>query len=135
MADLTVVAANVQPGTSTISKRGIAGEAIGAGDSVFEASDGGMELAENDIDAASAAARGIALNGAAIGQPIEYAASGDIDMGAIMTIGQVYIVGAGPGGIAPEVDAGAGDFVTILGVATTTSNLKLGITQSGVAHA
>lgn len=135
MADLTVTPANVQPGASAVTKRGIAGEAINAGQAVFVATDGGIELAEHDVDAATAAIVGVALNDAATGQPIEYAVTGDIDMGAIMTIGQVYIVGAGAGGIAPEADAGAGDFVSIVGVATTTSNLKLGLTHSGVAHA
>ena len=56
-------------------------------------------------------------------------------MGVILAIGQVYIVGAAAGGIAPEADAAVGNFVTVLGVATTTSNLKLGLLISGVAHA
>jgi hypothetical protein len=56
-------------------------------------------------------------------------------MGAILSIGETYIVGAAAGGIAPEADAVAGNFVTILGVATTSNLLKMGILQSGVAHA
>lgn len=135
MADLTVVAANVKPGSSAVSKRGIAGEAITAGDSVFVAADGGIELCEHDQTIVEAAAVGVALNDAAVDQPIEYIVTGDIDMGAILSIGETYIVGAGAGGIAPEGDAGAGDFVTVLGVATTANNLKMGILQSGVAHA
>ncbi|KKK74168.1 hypothetical protein LCGC14_2886510, partial [marine sediment metagenome] len=63
------------------------------------------------------------------------AVTGDVDMGAILSVGQTYIVGAGPGGIAPEADAIGGDFVTVIGVATTANLLKLGILQSGVAHA
>lgn len=135
MADLVVVAANVKPGSSAVSKRGIAGEGITAGDSVFEAADGGIELCEHDQTILEAASVGVALNDAAVDQPIEYIVTGDIDMGAILSIGQTYIVGAGPGGIAPEADAGVGDFVTVLGVATTVNNLKMGILQSGVAHA
>lgn len=135
MTDITVVAANVKPAASTITKKGIAGEAITAGDSVFVAADGGIELCENDQTVIEAACRGVALNDAAVDQPIEYAISGDVNMGAIMTIGSVLIVGAAAGGIAPEVDAVSGEFVTVIGVATTTSNLKLGILQSGVAHA
>ena len=135
MVDIVVVAANVQPAASTITKNGDAGEAITAGQSVFKAADGQIELAENDIDVASAAAIGVALADAAIGQPITYAITGDINMGVILAIGQTYVVGAAPGGIAPEVDVTVGEFLTIIGVATTTSNLKLGILQSGVAHA
>ena len=135
MVDLVVVAANVKPGSDAVTKRGIAGEAITAGDSVFEATDRQIELAEHDLTAADAAAVGIALNDAALDQPIEYAITGTIDMGAILAVGQVYIVGAAAGGIAPEADAGIGDFVTVLGVATTVNIFKLGILQSGVAHA
>lgn len=135
MADLTVIAANVKPGTDTVTKRGIAGEAINAGESVFVAADGGIELCENDQAALDAACVGVSLNDAAADQPIEYGFSGTVNMGAILAIGQVYIVGAAPGGIAPEGDAVATEFVTVVGVATTTSLLKLGILQSGVAHA
>lgn len=135
MADLTVVAENVKPGSDAVTKRGIAGEAISAGDSVFVATDGGIELCEKDQAAADAACRGVALNDAAVDQPIEYAVSGSVDMGAILSIGQTYIVGAAPGGLAPESDAAAGNFTTVVGIATTGNLLKLGILQSGVAHA
>jgi hypothetical protein len=134
MVDITVVAANVKPGSSTVTKQGTAGEAISAGQSVFVAADGGIELCENDQAALDAACRGVALGDAAVDQPIVYAITGDVDMGAIMTIGETYVVGAAPGGIAPEVDVVTGEFLTVIGVATTTSNLKLGILQSGVAH-
>ncbi len=135
MADLVVVAANVKPAASAVTKRGIAGEGISAGQGVFKAADGQIELAEKDLTVTDAAAIGVSLNDAALDQPVEYAITGDVDMGAILAIGQVYIVGAAAGGIAPEADAAAGHFVTVLGVATTVNNLKLGILQSGVAHA
>ncbi len=135
MADLVVVAANVKPASSTVTKKGIAGESISAGQSVFKATDGQIELAEKDLTAADAAAVGVSLNDAALDQPVEFAITGDINMGTILAIGQVYIVGAAPGGIAPEADAAATEFLTVIGVATTTSNLKLGLLQSGVAHA
>ncbi len=135
MADLVVVPANVKPGTDAVTKRGIAGEPITAGDSVFVAADGGIELAEKDLTVAEAAAVGVALNDSALDQPTEYVVTGSIDMGAILSIGQTYIVGAGPGAIAPEADALVGNFVTVIGVAITANLLKLGILQSGVAHA
>lgn len=135
MADLVVVATNVKPGASAVTKRAIAGEAITAGQGVFIAVDGQIELAEKDLTAADAAAVGISLNDAAVDQPVEYAITGDVNMGAILAVGQTYIVGAAAGGIAPEADAAVGNFTTVLGIATTASNLKLGILQSGVAHA
>ena len=113
----------------------MAGEAISAGQSIFPAADGELELAEKDQTAADAAANGIALNDAAALQPITYIIRGTINMGAILSVGETYIVGAAPGGIAPEADAAVGNFVTILGVAISANNLKIGILQSGVAHA
>lgn len=134
MADLVVVAANVKPGSDAVTKTGVAGEAISAGDSVFKATDGEIELAEHDLLAVDAAAIGVALNDAAPLQPITFIIRGNVDMGAILAVGQTYIVGAGAGGIAPEADAGVGDFVTVLGVAISINDLKIGILQSGVAH-
>ena len=135
MADLVVVAANVQPTSSTQSRRGTAAVAIDAGQSVYIDSSNEIDLCEFDQTSVEAACRGVALNDAAAGQPVEYAVSGEVDMGAILSTGQTYIVGAGAGGIAPEADAGAGNFVTVVGVAVSSNNLKLGILQSGVAHA
>ncbi len=135
MVDLVVVPANVQPGPGSIERTGTAAVPITAGDSVFIDSSGAIDLCENDQTIVEAACRGVALNDAAIGQPIRYVVSGEVDMGAITAAGQVYIVGAAPGGIAPEADAIAGEFVTIIGVGVSANNIKLGITQSGVAHA
>ncbi len=135
MTDISVTAANVLPAAGAVSKNGIAGEAITAGQSVFEAADGDLELCENDQAAIDAACVGVALNDAAVGQQVNYAITGDVTFNAVLAAGETYIVGAAPGGIAPEVDAVAGEFVTIIGVGTSTTNLKLGILQSGVAHA
>lgn len=135
MADLSVVAANVKPGSDLVTKRGIAGEAISAGESVFKATDGELELCEKDQAAEDAACVGVALNDAAPLQPVEYGITGTIDMGAILSVGETYIVGAGPGGLAPEADGATGNFVTVVGIAISGNNLKLGILQSGVAHA
>lgn len=135
MTDISVTAASVQPGAGAITKRGICGEAISAGQSVFEAADGDIELCENDQTVVEAASRGISLNDGAAGQPIEYQTDGEITFNAVLAAGAVYIVGAAPGGIAPEADAVSGEFVTVLGVGLSTTSMKLGILQSGVAHA
>jgi len=135
MVDLVVVSADVKPGSDALTKTGIAGEQITAGDSLFIALDGELELCEHDLTAADAAAVGIALNNSAALQPITYLVRGTVDMGAILSVGQTYIVGIGPGAIAPEADAGVGDFVTVLGIALSANNLKVSILQSGVAHA
>jgi len=51
----------------------------------------------------------------------------------VMTVGEVYVVSATAGGIAPVGDLTTGNYVTVLGVATTTSNLQLGTIYSATA--
>lgn len=134
MADLTQTAANVQAGAGAGTVRRTAGVAITAGDAVFVAADNDVEPAQKDVDAVSAEAIGIALNDAAVGQPVVVQTSGLINVGATLVVGETYIVGAAAGAIAPVADAVATNFSTILGIAVSTSQLKLGINASGVAH-
>ena len=136
MADLVVTAASVQPGAGAATKKGTAGEAITAGQAVFKAADNTIQLAENDQTVDEAAIVGVAVNSAeAAGQPVEYVITGEVTFNAVIAAGQVYIVGAAPGGIAPEADAITGEFVSVVGVGVSTTSIKLGILQSGVAHA
>lgn len=135
MADLIVTAANVAAGAGAGKIQRTAGATITAGMACFvSAVDGDIEPAQKDVDAASAEAIGIALCDAAAGQPVVLQTTGLINVGAALTIGETYIVGAAAGGIAPVGDAIATNFATILGIAVSTSLLKLGINASGVAH-
>lgn len=144
MADLTQTAANVAAGASTLKLRitGIqAGEAITQGQPVYQ-STADSKFYRCDADAAATAiAAGIAMTPAATNGYFALAQSGDspgqalINLGATLTVGQVYVVSTNPGGIAPIADLGSGDFVTILGVATTTALLDLRIVVSNTAKA
>jgi hypothetical protein len=136
MADLTITAANVKKTDSTLITEGIAGATITAGQPVYKDSTASNKLKPADADVlASAAAVGIALHGASADQPLKYATSGNLALGAVMTAGAVYVVSTTAGGIAPVADLGSGDFVTLLGIATSTSNLKLSISVSATAKA
>lgn len=135
MADLVQTAANVVSGAGAGTIKRTAGAAITAGMACFvSAVDGDIEPAQKDVDAASAEAIGIALCDAAAGQPVVLQTTGLINVGAALTVGETYIVGAAAGAIAPVADAVATNFSTVLGVAISTSLLKLGINASGVAH-
>lgn len=134
MVALSITASQVQPGSTAVVKSGTAGATITAGDAVYlDSSDNKLKLADADNSAATAAARGIALNGGADGQPIDYqdAQSITLGAGASMTVGEIYCVGTTPGDIIPEGDLGSNDYVTVLGVATSASVLKLCINASG----
>lgn len=141
MADLVLTPSAILAGAGAKTTSGTAGATITAGQIVFldSASTGKWLLA--DSDAATAVARGqgasvgIALNGAANGQPLEVLTEGPITLGAVMTAGTAYYLSPTPGGICPLADLLTGDYVTLLGLATSTSVLYLDIQYSGVATA
>ena len=134
MADLSITAADVIKTDSTLIAEGTAGATVTAGQPVYKDSTASGKLKPADADVlATAAAVGIALHGASDGQPLRYATGGNLTLSAVMTVGAVYVVSTTAGGIAPVADLGSGDYVTLLGVATTTSNIKLSVSVSGIA--
>jgi hypothetical protein len=140
MADLSITAAEVVPDTAQI-KTGIAGEAITVGMSVYKKASDGKLYKAIDTSAAAAAAVGIASSScSAANQSITYQKSGTIVLGASASVAQgaVYVVSGTAGGIAPEADAGAGNYLTILGVGDASDGIVMptnGPHASGVAHA
>lgn len=134
MVDLVITGSDVDR-VSGSQRTAEAGIAITAGDSIYLDSNGVAQLCQHDLTAAEAACIGIALNDAALGQPVTYQVSGTIDLGSVLAAGEVYVVGAGPGGIAPVADIGTGNFATVMGVAVSATNLQIGFNQSGVAAA
>lgn len=134
MADLVITAANVVAGNGASRRDGTAGEAITAGQVVYlDAADQRYKLADCDAAAALRSPRGIALNGAAAGQPIEVLTEGPVTIGAVLTAGTAYYLSGTPGGIAPVADLATGDYPTIVGIATSASVLDVKLHESGVA--
>lgn len=137
MADLSITAANVIPGTGAVIDKGKkAGGTVTAGMPVYLDSNNKWQAADAD-DATQAAASGIALNSAEDDQPLHVQTSGQIQLAtsSLMTLGVVYVVSTTAGGIAPDTDLGTGDFLTVVGVSLadeTTMVLCFG--ASGAAH-
>jgi len=135
MADVTFTAASVLAGTGAIKVKGYAGETITADLVVYQkAADSEYYIAHCTTSAATAVAVGIALNGAGNAQPLEVQTEGNLtcdNLTLVAATGCVYVLSAS-GKICPAADLAADDYVTIIGVATSTTNLKLGITVSGV---
>jgi len=135
MADITITAANVLSLAGATSDRGTAGATITAGQAVYyDAADSKWKLA--DSNSGTAAARtpgGIALNGASNGQPLAVHKEGPITIGGTLTAGVAYYLSDTPGGICPVADVGAGEYPTVIGVATSTTALNVRITSAGVA--
>ena len=134
MADLSITAADVKKTDTTLIAEGIAGGTVTAGQPVYRDSTASNKLKAADADVlASAAAVGIALHGASADQPLKYAIGGNLTLSSVMTVGAVYVVSTTAGGIAPVADLSSGDYVTLLGIATTATNLKISISVSGIA--
>lgn len=135
MADLTITAANVVAGAnSTIERRYNAGASITAGQPVYlDAVTNTWKLADANSSVDTAEVGGVALHAAATGQPLAVITGGDYNPGATVAVGTIYVAAATAGGIAPAADGVTGWFTSIIGVATTTSNLRVAINNSRVA--
>lgn len=138
MADLVITAANVKPTSGYSFVDGVAGEALTAGQVVYQnASDSKFLKANASGTLAQSTVKGIALNGASLDQPVRVMTGGELDLGAIMTNGEIYVaagtagVAGAAGGIAPEGDLAATERVSLIGVATSTSKLQVRIQNSG----
>jgi hypothetical protein len=134
MADLTITAANVVSGGGN-TRQGTAGATLTAGQAVYlDSTDGKYKLADSDsVTAAVRQPVGIALNGAASGQPVLVQYDGPVTIGATLTAGLAYYLSKTAGGICPVADIASGGYATIIGIALSTTVLDIKIHQSGVA--
>lgn len=133
MANITQTAANVSAGSAATRVQLVqAGESITQGMPVYLASDGKYYQTDANDTAVKAQAKGIGVSPAAIDGYFLMAVDGLINLGATLAVGQVYCVSATKGAIAPYGDLTTNDYVTILGIATTTALIDINIVISGV---
>lgn len=139
MADIAITASSVVAADGAVSKQEyIAGATIAAGDIVYvdTANNNVVKLAQADGTALEATVKGMALNSAASGQPVLVAVSGDVTVNSVLTVAQVYILSATAGKICLDVtDLDSSEYLSIVGIGTTATNLKLNIFNSGVEKA
>ena len=135
MADLSITATSVVAGSDSVGENGFLGATVTAGQLVYkDSADGLWKLV--DANSATAAARtpgGIALNGGVSGQPVRVHKSGDLTLNAVLTVNTAYFLSDTPGGICPAADVGSGEYGTFVGIAKSTTVLKVNLTSSGVA--
>lgn len=127
MADLTITAANVAKSSNAkvISNKNGSGT-LTAGTAC--AIDGNSEVAAADCDSGTAVLRtfvGILIGPSADNQPAVYQEDGDINLGATLVPGTVYVLSATAGGICPIADLVTGDYVVLIGYAISTSILRM----------
>ena len=135
MADITITPANVIAGSTASIASGTAGETIAAGQAVYLSSTTKKWMLADSNSATSEArqAKGIALNGASLNQPVSVQTSGDITIGGTLVAGSAYYLSETPGGIQPAADLAAGEYVCQLGLAKSTTILALNIQFPGVS--
>ena len=140
MAALSPAAANGAAGAAWLQTKMIQfGETVTQGMPVYKSTSDSKYYKADADTLAAAKAEAIALTpGTAdsyglIALPSNTPGLALVNVGATLTAGQVYVVSTTAGGIAPYSDLASGDYVTILGVATTTALLDLRCIVSNTA--
>jgi len=134
MADIAITAANVIATAGEVTTRNVtAGATITAGQTVYldTAASNVAKLADANDTAAKAVVAGIAMNGASSGQPLQIATGGELDLGATLVVGKIYVQSTTAGGIAPVDDLAGSSYVTVIGVADAADNILLILKVSG----
>lgn len=133
MAAVTITAANIIPGSDAQIRDGTAGATVTQAQVVYlDSATSTYKLADCDLSAAAADAVGLCVISTLSGQPIKVIISGSLGMGACLTAGTQYYLGATAGQIVPFSDLTSGNRVIQVGYATTTSNLVVRIVNTGV---
>lgn len=133
MAAETITAANVLPTAGVTLKRITAAVAITQGQVIAKDADKNAILADANGSAYAKVPVGIAVNAAAIGQPVDYV---DDDAtfapGFTPVAGEFYILSATAGGICVVADSASGWASVLLGIGSATAGkLNLKITAGG----
>jgi hypothetical protein len=95
-----------------------------------------MKPADANLSSLASTVAGIALHAALTGQPINYLTSGPLTVNAALTTGKWYVASGtdSVGAIAPIADLASGWFSSLLGYASSTTVLNVGIINTGVAN-
>ena len=137
MAIVTLTPADIRVGAGSTVSVGTAGETIVPGDFLYlKAADNKHWKAINS-SAVEAAVVGVSIGWAAADAPVPYIPinAGTSYLGsatAAWTKGYTYIIGDTSGGLMPSADVTAGQYVTVSGVAASTTSLLLYSDQTGL---
>jgi hypothetical protein len=135
MAAISQTAASVGIGSSGTRVRVVqAGETITQGQPVYLNTDSKYYKADANASATTAKAVGIAISPAATNGYfiMQEGASGLVNLGATLTVGETYCVGTTAGQVVPIGDLTTGDYPCILGTATTTALIQTLYSFTGV---
>lgn len=124
MADLTQTAADVRTASNAVTELVQAGEAITAGQPLYQkSSDEKYYKADADAGQTEAGATVIALMNADQDGYLIVQSEGDVNVGATTVKGEVYVVSNTAGNIAPASDLASGWYPTVIGTAKDTAGV------------
>lgn len=138
MAALTITASAIVPVTTSANytpHTSIAAVTITQGQTVYLLSDYTLGLCDTNGSSPAYVLRGVAVTSGLAGQPVVWLSGGDLDFGAILTTGLIYVVGATAGTIHPSTDLTSGWYTNLVGYAISTSRMRLLCLHTGVALA
>ena|SRR6476469_3863005 len=135
MANLAITATSVVSQDNASVQQGSLGEAVTAGQAVYRSSTTQLWMLadSNSVTPEARHAIGIALNGGSTGQPVNVQTAGKITIGATLTAGTDYYLSDTPGAICPRADVGSGEYVCLLGLASSTTVLDINVQFPNVA--
>jgi len=135
MADIVVTASAVIMVAGGVKREGVAGGTITQGQPLYRNSANQMVPAQGDA-AATDAVEGVALSAASAGQPVDFQYEGDLTFNAVLLAGMPYVLSAAAaGGICPVADLTVGEFGTLIGIAKSTTVMRLALATSSAAVA
>lgn len=132
--DYSVTATSVVPSSGATIARGTAGATITAGQSVSIDSNSAIQLYDaNSGTSSTRTFAGIALTGAASGQPILYCtADPSFTPGFTVAAGAIVIGSATAGGLCPAADLATGHYLTVVGVGIGSNKIKFSALAASV---
>jgi hypothetical protein len=133
MAAVSITAANVGIGDGATIEILEVGETVTHGEVLyFDSANVDYRLADADVES-TAKAKGISVTSAAAdGSFVVAVTRGPLVLGGGLTQGVEYYLGTTPGEIVPKADLVTGDYVTRLGIASSTTVLQVDIRVTGV---
>ena len=134
MADISITAANVIPSANAQLYRKTLAATSTAGQVVYLDTNGKAALADANASAAASTVYGILVTGGGAGQLATVCTKDPaLVIGATVAIGDILILSATAGGIAPAADIASGYYGTVLGIATSTTAINFNPTAAGAA--
>lgn len=124
MADLSITPANVIASANAQTSEVILAAATDAGEILARASGLGTKATAGGTEVQSVA-WAMALSSGAEGQPVKVLTLGKVAIGAVVAVGQVFVLSAAnPGKLAPPADLTEDDYMTLVAIAVSPTEIE-----------